>query len=76
MWSNWTIKLIMLIMQIAQHMQISIRQFLYTGDPYFTFLQKNFGVLNISGFTMGLYGLATRLLNDISNINIKKNKKF
>ena len=61
MWSNWTIKLIMLIMQITQHMQISIRQFLYTGDPYFTFLQKNFGVLNISGFTMGLYGLATRL---------------
>ena len=58
MWSNWTIKLIMLIMlivQIAHHMQISIRQFLYTGDPYFTFLQKNFGVLNISGFTMGLY---------------------
>ena len=54
--------LIMLIMQIAQHMQISIRQFLYTGDPYFTFLQKNFGVLNISGFTMGLYGLATRLM--------------
>ena len=49
--------LIMLIMQIAQHMQISIRQFLYTGDPYFTFLQKNFGVLNISGFT----SLATRL---------------
>ena len=49
-------------MQIAQHMQISIRQFLYTGDPYFTFLQKNFGELNISGLTMGLYGLATRLL--------------
>ena len=53
--------LIMLIVQIAQRMQISIRPFLYTGDPYFTFLQKNFGVLNISGFTMGLYGLATRL---------------
>jgi len=38
-WSKWTIKLIMLIMQIAQHMQSSIRQFLYAGDPYFTFLQ-------------------------------------
>ena len=62
--------LIMLIMQIAQHMQISIRQFLYTGDPYFTFLQKNFGVLNISGFTMGLYGLATRLHVGCASNNI------
>jgi len=38
-WSKWTIKLIMLIMQISQHMQSSIRQFLYAGDPYFTFMQ-------------------------------------
>ena len=43
--------LIMLIMLIAQHMQVSIRQFLNAGDPYCTFLTKNFGVLNISGFT-------------------------
>ena len=51
----------MLITLIAQHMQVSIRQFLSAGDPYCTFLTKNFGVLNISGFTMGLYRLANRL---------------
>ena len=27
-------------MQIAQHMQVSIRQFLTAGDPYSTFPQK------------------------------------
>ena len=32
------IMLIMQIMQIAQHMQVSIRQFLNAGDPYYTFL--------------------------------------
>lgn len=45
--------LIMPIMQIAQHMQ-----FANAGDPYSTFLTQNFGVLNISRFTL----LASRLI--------------
>ena len=43
----------MQIMQIAQHLQGSIRQFLNAGDPYYTFPAKNVGVLKISGFTFG-----------------------
>lgn len=42
-------------MIIAQYIQVSIRQFLNAGDPYYIFLTENFGVLNISRFTMGPY---------------------
>ena len=31
-------QMIVLIMQIAQHMEVSIRQFLHAGDTYSTFL--------------------------------------
>ena len=52
----------MLIMQIAQHMQVSIRQFLTAGDPYSTFPQKKLTVLDTSGFTVGTLRLASRLI--------------
>ena len=45
---NNRIMLIMQIMQTAQYLQGCIRQFLNTGDPYYTFPAKNVGVLKIS----------------------------
>ena len=46
------------LLQIAQHMQINVRQFLCAVDPYYTFLTLNLCVLNSSVITK----LATRVL--------------
>ena len=56
--------LIMLIKKIAQHMQISIRQFLTPGHPHYPFPSKKFGVPKTSGLMVVLYsgGKPTSLL--------------